>query len=266
MGRQRIKHASFNRSRGVEWCFVRMPVRDGSKQRIFRHCAGRRKAQACDRAVVEPFSWKPFRKRRNLHAEATLRRIHLPGYLTAIEAGVGTIMPSYSSWNGVKCSASKRLLTEILKNEMGFQGFLISDYNALDQISSDFKEGIGISINAGMDMVMVPDTYVEFINLLTQLVQDGRVPISRVDDAVTRIIRVKLALGLLEPAYDFHADRALEQRFGSAEHRAVARQAVRQSMVLLKNEHGALPLAKSARRIHVVGKSADDIGIQTGGG
>ena len=90
--------------------------------------------------------------------EATLRRIHLPGYITAVKAGVGTIMPSYSSWNGVKCSASKRLLTEILKQELGFEGFLISDYNAIDQIAADYKKAVEISINAGMDMVMVPDT------------------------------------------------------------------------------------------------------------
>ena len=89
--------------------------------------------------------------------EATLRRIHLPGYISAIKAGVGSIMPSYSSWNGVKCSASKRLMTEILKDELGFEGFLISDYNAIDQIAPDYKEAIRISINAGMDMAMVPD-------------------------------------------------------------------------------------------------------------
>jgi beta-glucosidase len=111
----------------------------------------------------------------------------------------------------------------------------------------------------------VPDSYQDFIEELTQLVHEGRVPMSRIDDAVTRILRVKLAMGLMEPGYDFHADRSLEQRFGSAEHRAVARQAVRESMVLLKNDHGALPLSKTARRIHVAGKSADDIGIQSGG-
>ena len=85
--------------------------------------------------------------------EATLRRIHLQGYITAVKAGVGTIMPSYSSWNGVKMSGNKRLLTEILKQELGFQGFLISDYNAIDQIDRDYKKAIEISINAGMDMV-----------------------------------------------------------------------------------------------------------------
>jgi len=196
---------------------------------------------------------------------ATLRQIHIRPYVDAIAAGVATIMPSYNSWNGVKVSGDRHLLTDVLKGELGFTGFLISDYKAVNQVHPDYKTAIAISINAGMDMVMVPDRYVEFIEMLTQLVQEGRVPISRIDDAVTRIMRVKLALGLLESGYDFHADRTLEQRFGSAEHRAVARQAVRESMVLLKNEHGVLPLAKSARRIHVVGKSADDIGIQSGG-
>jgi len=197
--------------------------------------------------------------------EATLRRVHLQGYLTAIEAGVGTIMPSYSSWNGVKCSASKRLLTEILKNELGFQGFLISDYNALDQISSDFKEGIGISINAGMDMVMVPTRYREYFNNLKALVNEGRVPVSRIDDAVLRILRVKFAMGLMDPKRNQLADRELQKSFGSPEHRAVARQAVRESLVLLKNEGKTLPLSKKAAHLHIAGKNADDIGNQCGG-
>src|SRR5215469_1741080 len=108
--------------------------------------------------------------------EATLRRIHLPGYITDIQAGVATIMPSYSSWNGVKCPASRRLLTEILTQELGFQGFLISDYNAIDQIDPDYKKAIGISINAGMDMGMVPTRYKEFMKDLKELVDDGTVP------------------------------------------------------------------------------------------
>lgn len=196
---------------------------------------------------------------------ATLRRIHIRPYIDAIAAGVATIMPSYNSWNGVKVSGDRHLLTDVLKGELGFKGFLISDYAAVNQLHPDYKTAIGISINAGMDMVMVPEHYPEFIDLLTQLVQEGRVPMRRIDDAVTRILRVKFAMGLMEPTYDFHADRSLEQRFGSAEHRAVARQAVRESMVLLKNERRALPLSKTARRIHVAGKSADDIGVQSGG-
>jgi beta-glucosidase len=197
--------------------------------------------------------------------EATLRRVHLPGYIAAIEAGVGSIMPSYSSWNGVKCSASKRLLTDILKNELGFQGFLISDYNAIDQIAKDYKEAVGISINAGMDMAMVPKRYREYFDDLKALVDEGKVPMSRIDDAVTRILRVKIAMGLMDPQRNQLADRSLQKSFGSPAHRAVARQAVRESLVLLKNEGKVLPLSKKAARLHIAGKNADDIGNQCGG-
>jgi beta-glucosidase len=197
--------------------------------------------------------------------EATLRRIHLPGYVSAIKAGVGSIMPSYNSWNGVKCSASKRLLTDILKKELRFEGFLISDYNAIDQIDPDYKKAVGISINAGMDMVMVPERFREFITDLKALVVEGVVPMSRIDDAVTRILRVKFAMGMMDPGRSQLADRGLQKSFGSPEHRQVARDAVRQSLVLLKNRNHVLPLAKSAPRIHVGGKSADDIGDQCGG-
>jgi beta-glucosidase len=197
--------------------------------------------------------------------EATLRRIHLQGYIAAVQAGVGTIMPSYSSWNGVKASGDKHLLTEILKRDLGFQGFLISDYNALDQVDRDFKKAIGISINAGMDMAMVPSKYKEFIADLKQLVEEGAVPMARIDDAVTRILRVKFAMGLMDPKRSQLADRSLHKTFGSAEHRLVAREAVRQSLVLLKNRNQVLPLKKTAARIHVGGKSADDLGNQCGG-
>jgi beta-glucosidase len=197
--------------------------------------------------------------------EATLRRIHMQGYISTVKAGVGTIMPSYSSWNGVKVSASKRLLTEILKQELGFQGFLISDYNAIDQIDPDFKKSVGISINAGMDMAMTPTRYREFITVLKELVKDGTVPMSRIDDAVTRILRVKLAMGMMDAGRSQLADRGLQKSFGSPEHRKVARQAVRESLVLLKNQNKVLPISKSAARIHVAGKSADDIGNQCGG-
>ena len=197
--------------------------------------------------------------------EATLRRLHLPGYITAIKAGVGTIMPSYSTWNGVKCSASKRLMTEILKQELGFEGFLISDYNAIDQLDKDFKKAVGITINAGMDMAMVPTRYKEYMSDLKALVDEGTVPMSRIDDAVTRILRVKAAMGMLDPKRSQLANRDLWKTFGSPEHRAVARQAVRESLVLLKNQNKILPLAKTAARIHVAGKSADDLGNQCGG-
>ena len=197
--------------------------------------------------------------------EQTLRRIHLQGYVTTVRAGVGTIMPSYSSWNGVKCSASKRLMTEILKGELGFEGFLISDYNAIDQISPDYKQAIETSINAGMDMVMVTNRYRDFIGNLKALVREGRVPMSRIDDAVTRILRVKFAMGLMDSNRSQLADRSLWKTFGSNAHREVAREAVRQSLVLLKNERKTLPLSKKAVRIHVAGRNADDIGNQCGG-
>jgi beta-glucosidase len=198
-------------------------------------------------------------------SEKELRDIHMQGYVTAIKAGVGSIMPSYNSWNGVKCSGSKRLMTEILKQELGFQGFLISDYAAIDQLGPDYKSDIEQSINAGMDMVMVPTRYQEFYNTLKSLVTEGKVPMSRIDDAVTRILRVKFAFGLMDKSRSQLADPKLEKNFGSAEHRQVARQCVRESLVLLKNDGKVLPLSKKVGRIHVAGKNADDIGNQCGG-
>jgi beta-glucosidase len=198
-------------------------------------------------------------------SENELKQLHMQGYVTAIKAGAGTIMPSYNSWNGVKCSGSKRLLTEILKGELGFQGFLISDYNALDELPGDRKSQVEQSINAGMDMVMVPDRYREFFNTLRDLVKEGKVPMSRIDDAVKRILRVKFAMGLMDKNKSPLADRRLHTRFGSAEHRQTARDCVRQSLVLLKNEKRTLPLSKRLARIHVGGKSADDVGNQCGG-
>jgi beta-glucosidase len=197
--------------------------------------------------------------------EDQLRQIHLRPYPSAIQAGVGSIMPSYSSWNGVKCSGSRYLLTIVLKEELGFEGFLISDYEAIKQIDPDFKTSIGISINAGMDMAMEPKAYRRFFKYLKELVNEGTVPMSRIDDAVRRILRVKFAMGMMDANYDYRADRQLMEQVGSASHRAVARQAVRESLVLLKNDNKVLPVSKSLSRVHVGGKSADDIGNQCGG-
>lgn len=198
-------------------------------------------------------------------SEQELRELHMQGYISAISAGVATIMPSYSSWNGVKCSGSKRLLTEILKQELGFEGFLISDYAAIDELPGDYKSDVEQSINAGMDMVMVPHRYQEFFNTLRDLVGEGKVPLPRIDDAVKRILRVKFAMGLMDAGRSPLADRSLHSSFGSPEHRQVARECVRQSLVLLKNERNTLPLSKGLARVHVAGKSADDIGNQCGG-
>ncbi|MEJ2503860.1 MAG: glycoside hydrolase family 3 N-terminal domain-containing protein [Gemmatimonadota bacterium] len=196
-------------------------------------------------------------------SEEDVRRIHLYPYRASVEAGVGSIMPSYSSWNGQKMSGDAYLLTEVLKGELGFDGFLISDYNAIQQLDPDFKTAIAQSINAGMDMAMIPTDYRRYIELLTELVEEGTVPESRIDDAVRRILRVKADMGLLDPDADPLADRSLQADFGSEAHREVAREAVRKSLVLLEND-GALPLSKTAR-IHVAGRAADDIGIQSGG-
>jgi beta-glucosidase len=165
----------------------------------------------------------------------------------------------------LKCSANKYLLTDVLKKEMGFEGFLISDWNAIDQITKDYKTATMISVNAGMDMVMTPERYKEFFTCLKELVNEGKVPMSRIDDAVTRILRVKIAMGLMEKNHSVMADRSLWKSFGSLEHRQVARQAVRESLVLLKNDRKTLPISKQAARIHVAGKGADNIGIQCGG-
>ena len=198
--------------------------------------------------------------------EATLRAIHLAGYPAAIDAGVGTIMPSFSSWNNVKCSGNKFLLTDLLKKELGFDGFLISDWDALDQLKPDnYKQCIEMSINAGMDMVMVTNKYRDFIRQLQELVNEGRIPMARIDDAVTRILRVKFAMGMMAKDAPLMADAALQKEFGSDAHRAVAREAVRKSLVLLKNENKVLPLSRKAKRIHVAGSGADDLGMQCGG-
>lgn len=200
--------------------------------------------------------------------EATLRRIHLPGYVAAIKAGAGSIMISYNSWNGAKMHGHKRLLTDVLKGELGFRGFLVSDWAGIDQLPGDYKSDIETSINAGLDMVMIPNgpgkanNYAEFATLLKQLVTEGKVPQARIDDAVRRILRIKIEMGLSERPM---TDRGLLAKVGSAEHRAVARECVRQSLVLLKNANRALPLARGLKRLHVVGRAADDLGMQCGG-
>jgi beta-glucosidase len=203
--------------------------------------------------------------------EATLRKLYLPPYRAAIKAGAGSIMVSYSSWNGEKMHGNKYLLTDVLKNELGFKGFLVSDWAAIDQLSKNYKNDVEQSINAGLDMSMIPygpgkpNNYVEFIRDLKDLVAAGKVPQSRIDDAVRRILRVKFQMGLLENAGIDPVDPALTAAIGSPSHRAVARECVRQSLVLLKNENHVLPLSKKIKRLAVVGAAADDLGMQCGG-
>jgi beta-glucosidase len=194
--------------------------------------------------------------------EATLRANFLPPYQAAIQAGAQSIMVSFSSWNGVKMHAQKYLLSDVLKGELGFAGFLVSDWQGIDQIPGDYPSDVVTSINAGLDMVMVPYDYKTFIAALTQAVDKGDVPMSRIDDAVRRILTVKFQLGLFEQPYSDPATLAL---VGSDEHRALAREAVRKSLVLLKNDAHTLPLSKETPLIFVAGQAADDIGLQSGG-
>ncbi|GAA4616300.1 glycoside hydrolase family 3 protein [Saccharopolyspora hordei] len=197
--------------------------------------------------------------------EAELRAVHLPPFKAAVERGVGSVMISFSSWNGVKMHVHDYLINDVLKGELGFTGLVVSDWQGIDKI--DGEEGftaaeVRDSINAGLDMIMVPYDYQEFMDLLRQEVEAGRVPMSRIDDANRRILTKKFELGLFENPF---TDRSFTPTVGSPEHRELARQAVRESQVLLKNEGGVLPLPKDSGKIFVAGKNADDIGNQSGG-
>jgi beta-glucosidase len=194
-------------------------------------------------------------------SEEELRAIHLPAYREAVRAGVGSVMVSYSSWNGRKMHGQTPLIKKVLKGELGFQGFVVTDWEAIDKVPGDYADNLVQAINAGIDMVMVPTQYKRFIAIMQAAVKGGRIPIARIDDAVRRILRKKAELELWERPL---SDRRLAASFGSAGHRQIARQAVRESLVLLKNERAALPIAQGAR-VHVGGSKADDLGIQCGG-
>jgi beta-glucosidase len=200
--------------------------------------------------------------------EATLRSIHLPGYIEAIRAGAKSIMASYNSWNGNKMHGNRYLITDVLKGELKFDGFVVSDWSGIDQLSPNYKYAVEQSINAGLDMVMITtgpgnrNNYDYFINTLKTLVKEKVISMNRIDDAVRRILKVKFEMGLFEQKY---ADRKLLAEVGSPAHRAIGRDAVRQSLVLMKNEKNVLPLQKNIKSIVVAGKGADDIGMQCGG-
>jgi beta-glucosidase len=197
-------------------------------------------------------------------------RIDLAPYVAAVgRHRVGTVMPSFSSvdWtedgvgNPVKMHANRELITGVLKGKLGFDGFVISDWEAIHQIPGDWATQVRTGVNAGTDMFMEPFSYKEFHTTLVAEVRAGRVPMTRIDDAVRRILTKKFELGLFEHPY---TDRRHLGSIGSPEHRAVARKAVAQSQVLLKNDGKALPL-KGDERIYVAGRNADDIGNQAGG-
>jgi beta-glucosidase len=197
--------------------------------------------------------------------EEELRTIHLAPFVDAVAAGVGSIMVSHSSWNGSRSHGNAYLLNDLLKGELGFDGFVVSDWagiNALDGEPGFSASDVATAVGAGIDMIMVPEHYEEMLALLMQVVASGAIPEERVDDAVVRILRKKFELGLFENPF---ADRALAPEINSAAHRALARRAVRSSLVLLKNEQSLLPLAKDGLKIFVAGKNADNVGHQCGG-
>ena len=186
--------------------------------------------------------------------------MHLVPYIAAIEAGVMTVMASYNSWNGDKVHGHHGLLTGVLKEELGFRGFVVSDWMGIDQIDSSYETSVVTAINAGVDMVMVPDNYRRFIEVMIGATSTGLIPMHRIDDAVRRILTAKSSIGLFGPQPELPPLATV----GSPEHRALAAEAVRRSAVLLKNDR-ALPIPSGIATIDVAGQAADNIGLQCGG-
>ncbi len=201
----------------------------------------------------------------NPSSESELRDIHAAGYPAAIAAGVQSVMVSYSSWQGVKMHGNASLLTDVLKGRMGFDGIVVSDWNAHGQVPGCTTFSCPASLIAGLDMFMAPDSWKQLYESTLAQARSGEVPAARLDDAVRRILRVKLRSGLFEAGKP--SSRPLAGQFallGAPAHRAVARRAVRESLVLLKNAGQVLPL-KPRQRVLVAGDGADDIAKQSGG-
>ena len=200
--------------------------------------------------------------------EKELRSKYIKPFKEAIDNNVGSIMVSYNSWQSEKLHGHKYLINEVLKKEMKFKGFIVSDWAAIDEIDKDYKKSIIQAVNAGIDMVMVPgqfiesaNSYIDFIELLKESIQDGSIKMSRIDDAVSRILNIKYSTGLFEkPLKKFNKVNDL----GSDKNRAIARESVKKSVVLLKNNN-ILPIKKNTQNILVAGEHADNIGYQCGG-
>ena len=200
--------------------------------------------------------------------EKELRSKYIKPFKEAIDNNVGSIMVSYNSWQSEKLHGHKYLIDEVLKKEMKFKGFVVSDWAAIDEIDKDYKKSIIQAVNAGIDMVMVPgqfiesaNSYIDFIELLKESIQDGSIKMSRIDDAVSRILNIKYSMGLFEkPLKKFNKVNDL----GSDKNRAIARESVKKSVVLLKNNN-ILPIKNNTQNILVAGEHADNIGYQCGG-
>ncbi len=205
----------------------------------------------------------------NMSSNADMINIHGQGYYTGLAAGAQTVMASFNSWSnpalGItvgKMHGSKQMLTDTLKTKMGFDGFVVSDWNGIAQVPGCTNSSCPQAINAGIDLVMVPDDWQAFISNTVAQVQSGAIPQSRIDDAVTRILRVKMRAGLFNGRKPSQTAGAGDQSKLLA--RSLARKAVRESLVMLKNNNAVLPLARGHKTL-VVGKSADSLSNQTGG-
>ncbi|WP_379677759.1 glycoside hydrolase family 3 protein [Massilia consociata] len=204
----------------------------------------------------------------NKSSRSQMINIHGAGYYPALQAGVQTVMSSFNSWNDVstgtdygKLHGSRTMLTDVLKTKMGFDGFVITDWNGHGEVPGCSNDSCAAAINAGNDMIMVPDDWKAFIANTIKQVESGEIPMARIDDAVTRIIRVKLRAGLFDKS---PAQNAYAGKDDAMQPRELARRAVRESLVLLKNDSPVLPIARG-KKILVVGKTADDMSNQTGG-
>ena len=201
--------------------------------------------------------------------EAALRAIHLEPYRATIAQRAGSVMLSYNTWQGVEMHFNKAMVTDVLKGQMGFGGFVVTDYNGCFNIGMSDPQGLAACMNAGADMFMLQrdnvlqPTSASVLSALRDLVNGGTIPLSRLDDAVRRIVAVKCEMGLFDT--NGVIDRALTSQVGSATHRMVARRAVQKSLVVLKNDGGVLPLAKATANVALAGNTADNTGNMCGG-
>lgn len=197
--------------------------------------------------------------------EATLRDIHAAGYYTAIAAGAQSVMASFNSWNGKRVHGDYYLLTDVLKRQMGFTGFVISDWNAHKFVDGCDLEHCAAAFNAGVDVMMVPEHFEAFYHNTVQQVKDGIIPLTRLDDAVRRFLRAKIRFGVFNRGKpSSRPESASPEWFNAPAHRELARQAVRQSLVLLKNNQNILPISATSR-VLIAGDGADNIAKQAGG-
>ncbi|KAF6169825.1 hypothetical protein GIB67_034217 [Kingdonia uniflora] len=235
------------------------------------YVGGRTKVAACAKHFVgDGGTTKGINENNTVIERHGLFSIHLPAYYNSIIKGVSTVMVSYSSWKGKKMHTNYDLVTKVLKGTLRFRGFVISDWQGIEKITTpehaNYSYSLQSGVQAGIDMIMGPFNHTEFLDDLTYQVKNKIIPMSRINDAVRRILRVKFTMGLFENPL---ADESLIDKLGSQAHRDLAREAVRKSLVLLKHGESAdkplLPLPKKAPKILVAGSHANNLGYQCGG-